>query len=84
MRNKKYTTAIPSMVSLPSPEQGLLTVRETAAVLRRSPSTIRSWILHRRIPFVKLYNKAIRFRRADIDALIASSIIPACGKAGAA
>ena len=73
-----------SAVNLPSPEQDLLTVRETAAVLRLSTSTIRSWILQRRIPFVKFYNKAIRFRRKDIDALIAASIVPASGNGGAA
>jgi excisionase family DNA binding protein len=71
-------------VVLPSPEQVLLTVRQTAAVLCLSVSTIRSWVLARRIPFVKLNGKAIRFRRADIEALIASSVVPTCGKAGAA
>lgn len=76
MRNKKST-----VVSIPSPEQGLLTVRETAAVLRLSTSTIRAWILHREIPFIKLKNKAVRLRRVDIDALIASSLVPTKGAA---
>jgi excisionase family DNA binding protein len=71
-------------VILPSPEQGLLTARQTAAVLCLSVSTIRSWVLHRYIPFVKLRNKAIRFRRTDIEAFIASSVVPANGKKGAA
>lgn len=73
-----------SVVSLPLESSDLLTVRETAAVLRLSTSTIRSWILQRRIPFIKFYNKAIRFRRADIEALIASSVVSASGKADAA
>jgi excisionase family DNA binding protein len=71
-------------VNLPSPEQGLLTVREAAAVLRLSTSTIRSWILHREIPFIKLKNKAVRLRRADVDALIAASLVPAIAKTGVA
>jgi excisionase family DNA binding protein len=62
---------------VPEVTSDLLTVQETAAALRLSVSTIRAWILHRRIPFVKLHNKAIRFRRADIDALIAASVVPA-------
>jgi excisionase family DNA binding protein len=81
---KAVPVLVPSPANLPSPEQALLTVRETAAVLRLSTSTIRSWILQRRIPFVKLYNKAIRFRRTDIEALIASSVVPANGKTRAA
>jgi excisionase family DNA binding protein len=59
------------------PSEGLLTVQEVAVVLRLSVSTIRSWVLLRRIPFVKLHNKAIRFKRTEIDALIAASVIPA-------
>ena len=54
----------------------LLNIRETAAVLRLSVSTIRSWVLNRRIPFVKL-GKAIRFRRVDVDAFIAASVVSA-------
>jgi excisionase family DNA binding protein len=65
-----------SAVNPPSPEQGLLTVSQTAAYLCLSTSTIRSWILQRRIPFVKL-NKAVRIRRTDIETLIASSVVPA-------
>jgi excisionase family DNA binding protein len=66
-----------AVVTPPLGNPDLLTVKETAAVLRLSVSTIRSWVLLRRIPFVKLHNKAVRFRRADIDALIAASVVPA-------
>lgn len=55
----------------------LLTVSEAAAALRLSPSCIRSWILQRRIPFVKLRAKAVRIRRSDVDSLIAASLVPA-------
>jgi excisionase family DNA binding protein len=66
-----------SSIVLPPADATLLTVRETASILRLSQSAIRSWVLQRRIPFVKLHNKAIRFRRSDIDALVLSSIVPA-------
>jgi excisionase family DNA binding protein len=55
----------------------LFTVPETAALLRLSQSAIRSWILQKKIPYIKLQNKAIRIRRSDVDALIAASIVPA-------
>jgi excisionase family DNA binding protein len=58
-----------------SPHATLLTVAETAAILRLSVSAIRSWVLHRRIPFVKIHNKAVRIRRADVDALIQKSLV---------
>ena len=67
---KKLVTASPLLPS------DLLTVRETAAVLRLSVSTIRSWVSYREIPFVKL-RKAIGFRRGNIDALIVASIVSA-------
>ena len=74
----KKLSSLKSFPTIVPPEDStLLTVRETAAVLRLSVSAIRAWILQRRIPFVKLHNKAIRFRRADIDALVLSSIVPA-------
>jgi excisionase family DNA binding protein len=63
----------PSVV--PPSDATLLTVSETAAILRLSVSAIRSWVLHRRIPFVKIHNKAVRIRRADVDALIQKSLV---------
>lgn len=58
----------------------LLTVAETAAILRLSVSAIRAWILQRRIPFVKIHNKAVRVRRADVDALISRSLVEEKGR----
>lgn len=55
---------------------GLLTVAETAAILRLSVSAIRSWILSKRIPYIKL-GKAVRIRRGDVDTLVAASLVPA-------
>jgi excisionase family DNA binding protein len=55
----------------------LLTVREAAGLLRLKVSTIRAWVLQRRVPFVKLGGKRVLFRRQDLEALITSSVIPA-------
>lgn len=67
---------VDTVPSVPS-DAILLTVRETAAILRLSQSAIRSWILQKKIPHIKLQNKAIRILRSDIDALIAASLVPA-------
>jgi len=55
----------------------LLTVGEAASMLRLQASTIRAWVLHRRIPFVKLGGKRVFFRRADLEALVTASVVPA-------
>ena len=53
----------------------LLTVPEAAALLRLKPSTIRSWVCKKRIPYVKLGGRLVRIRRSDAEALIAESVI---------
>jgi len=60
-------------------ETELLTVPEAAGLLRLQPSTIRSWILNRRLPFVKL-GRVVRIRKADCDSLVTESTVPATGK----
>jgi excisionase family DNA binding protein len=57
-------------------EPSLLTVSEGASFLRLKPSTIRAWILRRRINHVKLGGRVL-LRRCDLEALIARSIVPA-------
>jgi excisionase family DNA binding protein len=59
------------------PESGLLTVAEAAALLRLKPSTLRAWILRRRLPYCKVGRRVVRIRRADVEALIAASVVPA-------
>jgi excisionase family DNA binding protein len=59
-----------------SVEPGLLTILEAAGILRLKPSTLRAWILKRRLPFVKLGSRVF-FRQGDIFGLIESSIVPA-------
>jgi excisionase family DNA binding protein len=57
----------------------LLTIPEASSMLRLRPSTLRAWILRRRIPYVKL-SRRVFLRKADVEALISSSIIPAKGR----
>lgn len=54
----------------------LLTLCEAAVLLRLKVSTLRAWILKRRIPHVKLGSRVF-LRRSDIKALISRSIVPA-------
>ncbi len=54
----------------------LLTISEASALLRLKPSTLRAWILKRRIPHVKLGSRVF-IRRSDIDALVSQSVVPA-------
>jgi excisionase family DNA binding protein len=57
----------------------LLTVPETAALLRLKPSTIRAWINQRKkIAFVRV-GRLVRIRRSDVEAYIASQVVPARG-----
>jgi excisionase family DNA binding protein len=57
-------------------QKGMLTVEEAAKELGLKPSTIRAWILRRRITYVKL-NRAVRIPRAEVERLIRESTIPA-------
>lgn len=52
----------------------LLNVTEAASLLRLKASTIRSWLLERRIPFVKLGGRVF-LRRADLQSLIDKSVV---------
>ena len=63
-------------MTLEAASAGLLTVPETANYLRLKVSTIRSWILKRRIPFVKLGGRVF-VRKADAQDLIDRSLVPA-------
>jgi excisionase family DNA binding protein len=57
-------------------DNDLLTLAEASSLLRLKVSTLRAWILHRRIPYVKV-GRLVRVRRADVDAVIAASVVPA-------
>jgi excisionase family DNA binding protein len=53
-----------------SVESDLMTVPEAAEFFRVKVSTIRAWVLYRRIPFLKLGGKLVRFRRRDLEAFL--------------
>jgi excisionase family DNA binding protein len=57
-------------------DNGLLTITEASALLRLRPSTLRAWILRRKLPYCKV-GRLVRLRRADVEALIAASVVPA-------
>ena len=54
----------------------LLTLPEAAPVLRVKVSTLRSWVLHRKIPYVKLLGGRVFLRRSDCESLITASVVP--------
>lgn len=60
-----------------SDDERLLDVREAASMLGVKPSTIYQWAYERRIPVVKLFGRALRFRLSIIRKLIADSERPA-------
>lgn len=59
----------------------LLDVREAAEMLGLKPSTLYQWAYERRIPVVKLFGRALRFRVSDLQKLVAGSVRPAIGSA---
>lgn len=63
--------------------QNLLTVPEASEVLRLKPSTVRSWVLKRRLPFIKLGSRVF-LRLADLHALIEAGLRPAQTDGGVA
>jgi excisionase family DNA binding protein len=54
----------------------LLTLPEASGLLRLKTSTLRAWVLRRKIPYVKV-GRLVRVRRSDIEVLIAASLVPA-------
>jgi excisionase family DNA binding protein len=58
------------------PDIELLTLPEASVLLRLKLSTVRAWILKRRIPFVKLGSRVF-LRKGDCVALVAASLVPA-------
>lgn len=54
-------------------EDRLLDVNEAAAMLGLSPKTLYQWAYERRLPVVKLFGRALRFRRSVILKLIKDS-----------
>ncbi len=60
-----------------SNDDRLLDVHEAAEMLGLKPSTLYQWAYERRIPVVKLFGRALRFRLSAVKKLIADSERPA-------
>jgi excisionase family DNA binding protein len=56
-------------------EQQLLDVKEAAARLRLKPTTIRAWVLKRKIQYAKIGGRVL-IRVRDVDALIEAGLVP--------
>jgi excisionase family DNA binding protein len=54
-----------------APDVDLLTVPEAAAVLKVSPVTVSRWLRQGRLPAYRLGPRAVRIRRADLQAVFA-------------
>lgn len=52
----------------------MLTTAEVAGLARVDPSTILRWAGDGRLPAIKLGPRTFRFRRSDVDALLAPEI----------
>ena len=65
-------------MALPSPqsEDDLLTKAEAAKLLRVSPVTISRWLKQGRLPAYRLGPRAVRIRRADVQALLRPAFGP--------
>jgi excisionase family DNA binding protein len=51
-------------------EQEFLSPKEVSRLLKLHPSTLYKWVKRNAIPFFRIGEKFVRFRRADIEHLI--------------
>ena len=58
------------------PESELLDVREAAKFLRLKPSTIRAWVLKRKLVHLKVGSRVF-LRRLDLQQLLERCVVPA-------
>ena len=55
----------------------LLRVEEAADFLNMKPSTIRAWLLKRKLPTVHIGGRSVRVPRAALEELVAEGTVPA-------
>jgi len=55
----------------------LLTVAEFAEAVGMSPKTIRQWVWMRRVPYVRVGARAIRFQPATVEEILKRGTVPA-------
>ena len=54
----------------------LFRVEEAAEFLNVRPSTIRAWLLKRKLPHVRVGDRAVRIPRAALERLIVENTVP--------
>ncbi len=54
-----------------------LRVEEAAEFLNVKPSTIRAWLLRRKLPCVKVGGRCVRIPREALEKLISDNMVPA-------
>ena len=54
----------------------LLTYEQAAELLNLSPSTLRIYVMQKRIPYIKI-SKSVRFDRSSLNSFIDSKRVPA-------
>lgn len=57
----------------------LLTATDVASIFKVHPKTIYLWASQGVLPVVRLGDRAVRFRRQDVDQLVADRLVPAGG-----
>ncbi len=62
-----------------SDQKILLTAAEVAKLTGFAEGTIRHFVSQRRIPFVRISARCVRFRRSDIDAWLEQLLVPSIG-----
>lgn len=67
----KKTALKDSSGGVPSTPKRLLSKRELAAALNVSERTIDNWVAQKRIPYLRLSNRLIRFNLAKVEAALA-------------
>lgn len=60
----------------PISDPELLDFHESSALLKLKESTLRAWVLKKRLPYVKL-GRRVFLRRSDLLNLITNSLVPA-------
>ena len=45
----------------------LLTYNQAAALLNISPGTLRRWVMQKKIPYIKLLNRSVRFEAKELE-----------------
>lgn len=58
-------------------QKEMLSVAEAAHDLGLRPSTIRAWLLRRKLTFIRLSPRCVRIKRSEIEKLISEGTVPA-------